>query len=191
MEKPGPVTTNPFYSRLVREHGRDSMDERARMAAITMARSHATALGPLMEANGRPGEDIGLARELVNFRRIQARDALACQLLNYGALLTEEGRIHDAQATLLEAIDTLNELQALYDGSRHRSTVLGRILCLTAATHYNMAVLFQRARSEDNVLRAWTNVRDTLDQLTDEDRLSELHRTFEDVVLTEFPKFGL
>ncbi len=191
MEMPSPIATDPFYSRLVPERGRDSMGERARIEAIALARSQANALGPLMEANPRPGEDIGLARELVNLRRIQAREALACQLLNYGALLADEERISDAQAAFAEAFDTLGELQDLYDGGRHRSPVLGRILCLSAATHYNMAVLFQQAHSMDNVVRAWANVRDTLSQLTDDDREGELHRSFVYVIATEFPRFRL
>ncbi|SDH38825.1 hypothetical protein SAMN04488590_3206 [Microbacterium sp. 77mftsu3.1] len=167
------------------------MGEQSRVSVISMARSQVSALGPLMEANARPGEDIGRARELVNLRRIQAGDALACHLLSYGALLTDEGRVHDAQTVLVEAASTLGELQGLYDGSHHRSAVLGRILCLSAAVHYNLAVLFRQARSEDNVLRAWANVRDTMSQLTDDDRESELHRTFDSVITTEFPKFGL
>lgn len=161
---------------------------------LRLVRSSAEKLGPLELGPFREpktGDDLVSALLAMNYERIEARDALACHLLSYSALLLERGRIADAEAALMESSSLLSEMEALYNGSQKLRVGLGRILTLEAACAYNFAVLLGLAGAEQNLLSAWTNVWDYLDLVDEQGRAGELYRSFERVIMSEFPKFTL
>lgn len=167
------------------------MAEPQRRMAIALARNEVAKVGSYREPEGISGDELVMARLMVNHHALRARDALACNLLCYAALLLEEQRLSEAHEALSEASTLLDDALALSDGATFRNPVLSRLLILAAACHYNMAVLFSIAGSISNVLLAWRNVRNYMEDLNEEDRELELYKGLERVVVNEFPKFRM
>lgn len=68
MTTPSPVATNPFYSRLAIERGRDSMNESSRQSGIRLTRAEVEKLGPFREPQGKTGDELMAVQLMVNYK---------------------------------------------------------------------------------------------------------------------------